>query len=69
MKSDKSKWKRKKIKKELKTEQLILRIEPSLKNDLLALAQAKGISYSEAIRQMIIEQIIFEKAIEVKGGM
>lgn len=54
---------------EQKTEMLTLRIEPSLKNHLFALTQAKRISYSEAIRQMIIEQTIFEKAIEVKGEM
>jgi len=50
--------------KKLKTEKLNLRIEPSLKNDLLALAQAKGISYSEAIRQMINKQTKPKNTIE-----
>ena len=47
-----------------KTEKLNLRIEPALKNDLLALARAKGISYSEVIRQMINKQVKSNKTSE-----
>lgn len=48
----------------IKTEKLNLRIEPALKNDLLALARAEGISYSEAIRQMINKQVKANKTSE-----
>ncbi len=48
----------------LKTDRINIRIEPSLKNDLFALAQAKGISSSEAIRQMINKQTKPKNTIE-----
>ncbi len=48
----------------IKTEKLNLRIEHALKNDLLALARAEGISYSEAIRQMINKQVKANKTSE-----
>ncbi len=52
------------IEKPQKIERIALRIEPALKNDLLALARTKGISYSEAIRQMINKQVKANKTSE-----
>lgn len=57
-------------KEERKTEKLNLWIELALKNDLLALARAEGISCSEAtreaIRRMIVENINLVNASERK---